>query len=174
MDHRAAGGVGREKQINVSVGSGCTLSGKINLEGQAHLDCKVKGEIISRGELTIGQSADIEASLQGEIVKIFGRVRGDITCSHCLELHEGANVMGNIITPGLVIREGVVFEGHCSMKKIEGLGSEIGLQGEIAKSSLKPETSGENASSEAYSGDQSQSGPVSGGNPKGSYQENLV
>jgi cytoskeletal protein CcmA (bactofilin family) len=44
-----------------------------------------------------------------------GKVTGDITARKQVELRGPAKLTGNITTPSLVIHEGVLFEGHCSM-----------------------------------------------------------
>ena len=40
---------------------------------------------------------------------------GDITASKKLEIRAPGKLFGNVTTPSLVIEEGVVFDGHCSM-----------------------------------------------------------
>lgn len=106
---------GKESRL----GSGSTITGALRLSGRSHLDGRVEGEIFSEGELIIGETAHIEANIQGQSVQVFGAIIGDITCTARLELHSGARVRGNISTPSLVIHDGVVFEGSCSMRGSE-------------------------------------------------------
>jgi cytoskeletal protein CcmA (bactofilin family) len=44
-------------------------------------------------------------------------VNGDVIASEKIQLGRTARVMGNVATPRLVIEEGAVFEGGCSMIK---------------------------------------------------------
>lgn len=105
----------KEAPKSTVVAQGCRLRGTIELNGSAVIDCAVEGEISGEGELTIGESAVINASIDGETVKVLGRVKGDIRCTTRLELLTGACVTGNISAPRLVIQDGVVFEGRCAM-----------------------------------------------------------
>lgn len=100
---------------NAVIGQGCRIAGKLEFEGDVQLNGEVQGEIFSQGELVVGETAVIQANLNGRVVRVFGRVQGNITCSHRLELNGGAAVTGDLTSPSLVIREGVVFEGRCSM-----------------------------------------------------------
>jgi len=101
---------------NVLFGKGCHMVGTFELEGQARISGNVEGEIISRDELIVEESGVVNAKIFGKRVKIFGRVKGDIQCEERIELHGGACVSGDLLSPILVIKEGVVFEGNCAMK----------------------------------------------------------
>ena len=98
------------------IGSSCRISGELQLSGTAQIEAAVEGQILSEGELIIGEAAEIRAAVYGAKVAVFGRVVGDITCSERLELFSGARVSGNICTPRLVIHDGVVFDGSCRME----------------------------------------------------------
>jgi cytoskeletal protein CcmA (bactofilin family) len=91
--------------------------GNLDLKGGAQIDGSVAGEISAEGELVIGESAQVKAAIQGEQVRVFGRVIGDIVCSERLELFSGARVTGNISSPRLIIHDGVIFDGSCQMEQ---------------------------------------------------------
>jgi len=99
------------------IGRDCRISGRVELGGVAQIDGSVSGEIVSTGELVIGEGATVEAKITGVKVRVFGSVSGDLVCSERLELHTGAKVLGNISSPSLIIQDGVVFEGQCFMQK---------------------------------------------------------
>jgi cytoskeletal protein CcmA (bactofilin family) len=48
---------------------------------------------------------------------IGGAVNGDIVATEKVELGRTARVIGNIQTPRLMIEDGAIFEGSCSMLK---------------------------------------------------------
>src|SRR5206468_3939682 len=107
--------------------------------GVAQIDGVVEGEVLSEGELIIGEGAQINAKIRGQLVKVFGTVRGDIDCTERLELHNGAILAGNISSPSVVINDGVVFEGNCLMREkrkqqMEQRGDESGLLNRISGS----------------------------------------
>lgn len=98
------------------LGSKSAFNGTAHLSGNACIEGRFKGELVSDGELVIAESAEVEAAIQGTRVQVFGKVVGDIVCSDLLEIFTGAQVVGTIASPRLVIHDGVVFEGRCHMR----------------------------------------------------------
>lgn len=107
----------RLKPQQAVIGKDCRVTGKLELSGISQIDGAVSGEVVSTGDLTIGEGASIEARITGNRVRVFGNVTGDIDCSERLELHAGARVIGSITSKSLVIHDGVFFEGQCVMRK---------------------------------------------------------
>jgi cytoskeletal protein CcmA (bactofilin family) len=95
---------------------GSKVSGKLSFEGTARIDGEVDGEIIGKEGLTIGESAVITAQIRATSVTVSGKVSGDITATQRIEIRASAKVNGNITAPVLVVQEGALFEGHCSMQ----------------------------------------------------------
>ena len=104
------------------LGKGTRLSGKIAFEGTARIEGQIEGEIVANDTLLIGESALVNAQISGGTIVIHGKVTGDITASKKLEIRAPGRLYGNVTTPSLVIEEGVVFEGHCSMGATEARG----------------------------------------------------
>ncbi len=96
-------------------GKGSRIVGKLSFEGPARIEGTVEGEIQAQDTLTIGESAVVNAQIVGNSVIIHGRVTGDVTARKRLEVRAPGRLLGNITTPSLVIHEGVVFEGECTM-----------------------------------------------------------
>ena len=97
------------------LGKGSRIVGKLAFEGPARIEGTVEGEIAAQDTLTIGETAVVNAQITGSAVIIHGRVTGDVTARKRLEIRAPGRVVGNITTPSLVIHEGVVFEGQCTM-----------------------------------------------------------
>jgi cytoskeletal protein CcmA (bactofilin family) len=95
---------------------GSKISGKISFEGAARIDGEVDGEINAKDSLTIGENAVVTAQIRAASVSIAGKVSGDITASNRIEIRPSAKVNGNVTAPVLVVHEGALFEGHCSMQ----------------------------------------------------------
>lgn len=104
-----------EPALVASLHKGCRVSGQLTFQGPARIDGTVEGEIQCHGKLTIGDGAEVRAKIIGQVVIIRGRVEGNVTASEKIELVAPARLYGNIDTPRLIISEGVVFDGDCSM-----------------------------------------------------------
>ncbi len=115
------GGGGHESAV---LGRGTRVSGKITFEGKARIDGHVEGEIIAADTLEVGEAALVNAQINGTTIIVQGKVTGDLTATRKLEIRAPGRLYGNVTTPSLVIEEGVVFEGHCSMGAKEGRSGE--------------------------------------------------
>lgn len=102
-----------EKSIEISAQMQGTLTFKdpVNLR----INGNFNGTLETRGTLTIGGNAFVEAGINGDNIVIAGRVRGDIVAKTMLVLMPTAVLTGNITTPKLTIAEGAVFQGRCQM-----------------------------------------------------------
>ena len=103
------------RDVQAHLGQGSRVEGKLTFEGSVRVDGQIEGEISAQDSVIIGEGAELNAQIQANTVVVQGRVTGDITARKRVELKAPATVIGNISTPSLVIHEGVVFEGHCSM-----------------------------------------------------------
>jgi len=101
------------------LGKGSRVSGKLAFEGAVRIEGQVEGEISAQDTLTIGETAVVNAQINGTSITVHGKVTGDITARKRLEIRAPGKVFGNIFTPSLVIHEGVVFEGQCTMSATE-------------------------------------------------------
>jgi cytoskeletal protein CcmA (bactofilin family) len=111
---KADGGeVGAE--VNAYLGRGSRVSGKLNFEGTVRVDGQVEGEISAQDTLIVGERAVVTAQITGTTIVIKGKVTGDINARKRVEIRAPGKLYGNIVTPSLVIHDGVIFEGHCSM-----------------------------------------------------------
>lgn len=97
------------------LGRGSKVVGTLTFTGPVELDGNVEGEINSKETLTIGESAVINAKINGSEVIIRGTVTGDVITTKKLSLKKPARVTGNISSPAISIEEGVHFEGKCAM-----------------------------------------------------------
>ncbi len=97
------------------LGKGSRVTGKLAFEGTVRIEGHVEGEISAQDTLIIGESAVVNAQINGVAVIVHGRVTGDVNARKRLEIRAPGKLFGNISTPSLVIHEGVIFEGQCNM-----------------------------------------------------------
>ncbi|MCR9162025.1 MAG: polymer-forming cytoskeletal protein [Nannocystaceae bacterium] len=101
--------------ITTILGQGSTFEGKLTFEGAVRIDGEFKGEIRTSGMLIVGETANIQAEIEGAQVVVHGQVHGDIEASESVELRAAARVRGNIATPSFEIEKGARFDGSCTM-----------------------------------------------------------
>ncbi len=95
---------------------GSKISGKLSFDGPARIDGEVDGEITAKESLAIGETAIVTAQIKAASIVVAGKVSGDITGSQRIEIRPSAKVAGNLAAPVLIIQEGALFEGHCTMQ----------------------------------------------------------
>ena len=96
--------------------SGSKISGKLSFDGPIRIDGHVDGEINAKDSLTIGESAVVTAQIKAASIIVAGKVSGDIIAAQRIEIRPSAKVLGNLTSPVLIVHEGALFEGHCSMQ----------------------------------------------------------
>lgn len=108
----------KEGRLSGYVGNGTVLTGETSFQAMLRIDGHLTGRVSSEsGTLIVGSSGRVDANVAVAAAIISGTVNGDIVASEKLELTRTARVIGNIKTPRLVIEDGAVFEGGCTMLK---------------------------------------------------------
>ena len=102
------------------VDQGCALEGRLTFVGTLVLNGKFQGEIHSSGTLLIGETGQVQANLEADVLIVSGHVIGNIAARERVELRSKARIFGDITTPVLILEEGVIFDGHCKMMR-EGI-----------------------------------------------------
>lgn len=82
---------------------------KLRINGQ------FDGKLDTRGSLTIGDKAEVKATIRGDLVTVMGQFQGEIVASKAIELVPPASVSGTLRAPVIIMREGAVFNGQCDM-----------------------------------------------------------
>lgn len=106
----------KEGRLSGFVGSGTVSTGETLFQAMLRIDGHVKGEIKSeKGTLIIGATGRVDASIHvGEAI-INGLVNGDIVVANKLSLGRSAKIVGNVQAPRLIMEDGAIMEGNCSM-----------------------------------------------------------
>lgn len=96
---------------------GCEFEGKLTFEGTVRINGRFIGEIFSEGTLVVGEGASVEGKIDVGSILIHGEVGGSVKAQDRIEMHTPAIVEAEITAKTLVIDEGVIFEGSCTMGK---------------------------------------------------------
>ncbi len=100
--------------VNTLIGEGCSFEGNLSLSSATRIDGYVKGNIRGDSMLIIGESGKIEGDIHCTDLLIYGEVDGNVEAQK-IELKKGATLNGDIKVNMLIIEEGAVYNGHCSM-----------------------------------------------------------
>lgn len=108
----------KEGRLSGFVGHGTVLTGETNFQMMLRVDGHLTGTVTSDGgTLIIGTNGQVDANVAVAAATINGTVNGDIVATDKIHLGRTAKVVGNIQTPRLILEEGAILEGSCSMQK---------------------------------------------------------
>ena len=108
----------KEGRLSGFVGHGTTLTGETEFHAMLRVDGHLIGTVTSEaGTLIIGTNGQVDANIMVAAAMINGTVNGDVVATEKLQLGRTARVMGNIHSPRLIVEEGAILEGSCSMLK---------------------------------------------------------
>ena len=102
------------QQLNTIIGRGTVFEGTMKVDNSVRIDGVFKGELNCSGSLTISQSGETHAQLEGKEIYINGIVRGSVRADK-VRLDSQAHFIGDIHTKALSVAEGAVLHGKCAM-----------------------------------------------------------
>ncbi|MCX5786910.1 MAG: polymer-forming cytoskeletal protein [Elusimicrobia bacterium] len=102
-------------EIETIVGPEAYFQGAMTVRGSIRIDGRVEGDILEAQTVVVGATGRVRGNVCAEAVVVGGQVNGDIVASAGLEIKASGRVTGNIRAPRLMIDDGAVFDGACSM-----------------------------------------------------------
>ena len=106
---------GGSQTLNTIIGRGTVFEGVMKVDNSVRIDGIFKGELSCSGTLTISQSGEAYAHLEGRDIYINGIVRGTVRAEK-VRLDSQARFIGDVYASALSVSEGAVFHGSCSME----------------------------------------------------------
>ena len=103
--------------VNSIIGEGSEFKGEFKINGLLRIDGIFQGTIETDGKVLIGSTGDAVSDIKARLVVVGGTVRGNIYATERVIILPSAEIKGNIITPSLIVEEGVTFEGNCVINK---------------------------------------------------------
>ncbi len=115
-------------ELSTILGKGSDFEGKLKVEHTLRVDGKFKGDINTSDTLIIGKEGDVNGNVQAKNLIVGGKMDGTADVKDKIVLESKSEFHGEMKTNKLVIDEGAVFDGRCSMKEGEKPGT-FGLKG---------------------------------------------
>lgn len=97
------------------IGANTSFVGTMKSDGNIRIDGSVEGEIEILGNLIIGETGRVIATIRAQNVHVSGAVKGEITALEQLEISPTGKVWGDIMTAALHIEPGGLFRGQSAM-----------------------------------------------------------
>ena len=111
------GKLAEDNIVNSIIGEGSDFKGEFKINGLLRIDGHFQGTIETDGKVLIGQTGEAVTDIKARLVVVGGNVRGNIFATERVIFLSTGVINGNIITPSLIMEEGVQFEGNCTINK---------------------------------------------------------
>lgn len=94
---------------------GVVLKGEIHVEGTVRIDGRLDGEIQTKGHVIIGEDGLVEGTIMAGTVVSSGRIKAKVTANERIQLLKTATLIGEVLTPVLIMEEGAKLQGTTDM-----------------------------------------------------------
>jgi cytoskeletal protein CcmA (bactofilin family) len=92
---------------------GVKVDGKLELPGTFRINSEMKGTLVSRDMLVLGEKSAVEGEIIGSHVIVAGRFDGTLHATKRVEIQGTGIITGEVHSPCVLIEPGAVFEGQC-------------------------------------------------------------
>lgn len=103
------------KNGDTVIGNEAYFQGTLTAKGSLRIDGRVDGSIVDAKIVTVGKSGKVKGDISCEICYVSGEIKGNITALDHIEALKGSRVDGDIRSPRIMLEEGALFNGNCSM-----------------------------------------------------------
>ena len=97
------------------IGSKTTVRGQVSGKQDLVVQGRIEGHVSLDSQLTVEESATVEADVEATVATVRGEVRGPIVATRSMVLEATAKVAGKLKAPSIVIEDGAHFSGEIEM-----------------------------------------------------------
>ena len=106
-------------EADSTIGEESLFQGRFAIRGSLRIDGRFEGDALLVDQLQIGPKGRVKTNIIATSVVVEGVIMGNISASRRILLLSTARVLGDIKTPELIIQDGVVLEGRCTISHIQ-------------------------------------------------------
>ncbi len=106
-------------EANSTIGEQSFFEGRFAIRGSLRIDGTFEGQALQVDQLQIGPKGRVKTEITATSVVVEGIVIGNIAASRRILLLSSARVLGDVKTPELIIQDGVVLEGKCTISHVQ-------------------------------------------------------
>lgn len=101
------------------ISDGTQILGDIKVEHDLRVEGYLKGTVEVGGMLILGPTGKIEGQVNARSATVAGQILGNLRGQDKIVLETKSTLIGDLQTRELVINEGALFQGNCSMQADE-------------------------------------------------------
>lgn len=105
------------RDVETVIGPSVKVEGNFIGSGNVVVEGVVNGSLKTTKDLRIREGAKVKADIDAANVFVAGEIQGNVRSNGKIELSSSAKIFGNVETALLVIAEGAILNGKCTMVK---------------------------------------------------------
>jgi len=95
------------------------FKGLLDFKNTLCIDGEFEGKLTTGDKLIVAEGGVVLADIEAGTVICKGRIRGNITASQKVEIHSTGKILGDVLSPALMIELGAVFNGKSYMPEYQ-------------------------------------------------------
>lgn len=99
------------------IGPSFVLEGDVDSDEGLEVLGTIRGKRVVAKTIAVAGSGTVEAEIDGDTVRVEGKVVGDINASARVEIAEDSEVHGDIRSPRVLIADGAQYRGNVDMNR---------------------------------------------------------
>ena len=107
----------RSEETNSAIGLNSQFEGRFAVKGAIRIDGKFEGEALIVDKVFIGPKGKVKTNIKASSVVIEGILIGNIQATNRVLLLPTSRILGDIQTPELIIQNGTILEGRCTISR---------------------------------------------------------
>jgi len=121
------------------IGEKSYFTGNFSINGSLRIDGRFEGKSLKADQLYIGHDGKIKTNIEAVSVIVEGLIMGNINATSRVLLMPTAKVYGDIRTPELIIQNGVLLEGRCTIANDLRTSAGDAIKAEYERNKIIPE-----------------------------------
>ena len=101
------------------LGSNAVFKGVLTFKDTLCIDGEFEGKLTTSDKLIVAEEGAVLADIEAGTVICKGKIRGNIIASQKVEIHSTGKILGDVLSPALMIELGAVFNGKSYMPEYQ-------------------------------------------------------
>ncbi len=108
-------GAQRHEEANSIIGHNSQFQGRFAVKGAIRIDGKFEGDSLIVDKVFIGPKGKVKTNVKASSVVVEGVLIGNIQATNRVLLLPSSRILGDIQTPELIIQNGTILRGNCTI-----------------------------------------------------------
>lgn len=110
--------MGGEGAGQTMIAQGVKVEGDFSSKGNVVIEGEVNGSVSTDSDLTVGESAKIQANVRAGNATVAGEIQGNLQVDDKLDVASSARIRGDVTAAVLVVAAGATINGKVSMGSV--------------------------------------------------------